>query len=246
MSMEQRKDMKFAGTMTVPGGLYKRVTCAGAIIVDGDIDCLELKVNGNYSGNGSMKATNAVINGGADIGGDLKTEDFRVFGQAKIGGGISGGVVRADGKLVAQKGVKVDRVVINGEIDTRGDCEAETFICAGSAEIEGALNAGDVSIKMYGPVRIGEIGGEKIAVHKGHESTLGRIASAVLTPLGLHDARLVAETIEGDEIYLEHTSAKVVRGGRVTIGKGCEIDRLEYRTDYKACSGTSVLQHVKI
>jgi hypothetical protein len=32
----------------------------------------------------------------------------------------------------------------------------------------------------------------------------------------------------------------------VTLGKGCEIDRVEYRTDYKSSDGTSVLQHVKI
>lgn len=246
MSKEQRNDFKFAGKMTIPGGIYKRLSCDGEITVDGDADCLELKVNGKYNGTGNMKAANAVIRGGADFDGDLKTEDLKVFGQAKVDGSLSGGVVRADGKLSALKGIKVDRATINGEIVTRGNCEAEVFLCTGSIDIEGSLNAGDIAIRMYGPCRAGEIGGEKINVRKGHEGTLGKIASAVLNPLGIHQARLVAETIEGDEVYLEHTAAKVVRGGHVTIGPGCEIDRVEYRTDYKASAGTSVLQHVKI
>ena len=238
--------MKFAGSMTVPGGMFRRVTCAGTIVVDGDLDCLELKVNGTYTGTGNTKATNAVINGGSDFRGDLRTEELKVFGQAEITGGLYGGVIRSEGKLVVLKGIKVDRATVNGQLVARGDCDAESFACTGSFEIEGALNAGDLQVKLYGPARVREIGGEKITVRKGHEGTLGKIASAIFETIGFHQSRLEAETIEGDEIYLEHTTAKVVRGGRVSIGPGCEIDRVEYRTDYKAAVETSVLQHVKV
>lgn len=246
MSTEPRRDMKFTGKMTIPGGFYKRVSCDGEITVDGDIDCLEIKVNGKYNGTGNMKATSAIIRGTADVNGDLKSDDLKVFGQVTVDGSLSADTVRSEGKLSVRDDIKVDRVAVTGQLTTRGNCEAEVIICNGFVEIEGALNAGDISIKLYGPSHVREIGGEKINVRKGSENPLGKIAAAVFNPFGYYQAHLVAETIEGDDIYLEHTTAKVVRGGRVTIGKGCEIDRVEYRTDYKASSGTSVLQHVKI
>ncbi|MCL6576409.1 hypothetical protein [Kyrpidia sp.] len=40
------------------------------------------------------------------------------------------------------------------------------------------------------------------------------------------------ETIEGDDIYLENTRARVVRGTRVQIGPGCQIGLLEYSEDF--------------
>jgi cytoskeletal protein CcmA (bactofilin family) len=163
-----------------------------------------------------------------------------------VDGSLSGGSVRAEGKLSVGKDTKVDRATIVGQMITRGKLEAESFVCSGYVEIEGSLNAGDIAIKMYGPCHAAEIGGEKINVRRGHEGPIGKIASAFFDTVGFNKAILVAETIEGDDIYLEYTSAKVVRGGRVTLGKGCEIDRVEYRTDYKASDGTSVLQHVKI
>jgi len=246
MTTERRNDLKFAGRMTIPGGIYKRVTCDGEITIDGDTDCLELRVNGKFNGTGNMKAANAIIKGGADFGGDLETKDFKVFGEGTVDGNLSGGEIRVDGKLSARKDIKLERAVINGQLIARGNCEAESFVCSGSAEIAGSLNAGDIVFKMYGPCHAAEIGGEKVNVRKGHEGPLGKIASALFDTFSFHQSRLEAETIEGDHVYLEYTSAKVVRGGRVTIGPGCEIDRVEYRTDYKAAAGTSVLQHVKV
>jgi cytoskeletal protein CcmA (bactofilin family) len=186
MKMEQRRDMKFAGSMTVPGGLYKRVTCNGSITVDGDIDCPEIKMNGTYNGTGKTKATNAVINGGGDFSGDLKVEDLKMSGQAIIDGGLSGGSVKADDKLSVRKDVKVDRATIVGQLVTRGQCGAEMFSCNGFVEIEGSLNSGDVNTKLYGLSHVKEIGGEKINVRKGHESMLGKIATALFDTLGFH------------------------------------------------------------
>ena len=40
---------------------------------------------------------------------------------------------------------------------------------------------------------------------------------------------LTTELIEGDEIYLENTNAKIVRGNNITIGEGCNIGLIEYR-----------------
>ncbi len=43
-----------------------------------------------------------------------------------------------------------------------------------------------------------------------------------------HEAGFEAETIEGDDVYLEATHATAVRGRRVVIGPGCVIQEVEY------------------
>ena len=72
------------------------------------------------------------------------------------------------------------------------------------------------------------------------------LLTAILSPLNFYKAHLKAETIEGDDVYLEHTTAQVVRGNTVTIGEGCEIDLVEYRTDFKKTPGASVLKDMKV
>ena len=53
----------------------------------------------------------------------------------------------------------------------------------------------------------------------------------MFTPNG--HSELVADIIEGDDIYLENTHAKVVRGNNITLGPGCEIAFVEYKNDFK-------------
>ena len=80
-----------------------------------------------------------------------------------------------------------------------------------------------------------EIGGETIRVDRGHKFGLfGRFK------------KLTAEIIEGDDIYLECTRAKVVRGGKVVIGYGCEIELVEYRTDFERANDAKVAKNQKL
>ncbi len=56
---------------------------------------------------------------------------------------------------------------------------------------------------------------------------------------------LRTNSIEGDRVELEYTTAMVVRGKEVIIGEGCKIDRVEYTETFQAQPGT-VGQAVKI
>ena len=44
---------------------------------------------------------------------------------------------------------------------------------------------------------------------------------------------LTTDVIEGDDIYLEYTKAKIVRGKDIELGQGCEIGLIEYKDSYK-------------
>ena len=54
------------------------------------------------------------------------------------------------------------------------------------------------------------------------------------------EKRLTAETIEGDVVWLENTTAKVVRGKNVTVGPGCVVDLVEYAESYTPAGAPQV------
>jgi len=246
MSTELRKDLKYLGKMTSPGGVYKRVNFEGEVTIDGDLDCLEIKVNGILNEKGSLKLNTGKINGYAAVNGNMEANDININGELKVDGNISVKKIVSNGKLVSKGEISSEEMDINGELKVNGNCEAETFNLKGVFNIEETLNADDITVKLYGPSETKEIGGSKIHVQKGGDNKLMEILTAILSPLNFYKAHLKADTIEGDDVYLEHTTAQVVRGNTVSIGDGCEIDLVEYRTDFKKTQGASVLKDVKV
>jgi cytoskeletal protein CcmA (bactofilin family) len=246
MSTELRKDLKYLGKMTSPGGVYKRVNFEGEVTIDGDLDCLEIKVNGILNEKGSLKLNTGKINGYAAVNGNMEANDVNINGELKVDGNISVKKIVSNGKLVSKGEISSEEMDINGELKVNGNCEAETFNLKGVFNIEETLNADDITVKLYGPSETKEIGGSKIHVQKGGDNKLMEILTAILSPLNFYKAHLKADTIEGDDVYLEHTTAQVVRGNTVSIGDGCEIDLVEYRTDFKKTQGASVLKDVKV
>jgi hypothetical protein len=57
---------------------------------------------------------------------------------------------------------------------------------------------------------------------------------------------LTVRIIEGDDIYLENTHAKVVRGNNIEIGPGCEIKLVEYKYSFKKDEMAEVGTHKNI
>jgi cytoskeletal protein CcmA (bactofilin family) len=134
-----------------------------------------------------------------------------------------------------------DTATIKGSIAVNGDVEYETFDSSGSFEIKGLLTADTVKIALsFGHSTAEEIGGSKITVKKG----------AWLIPftnisLSKKEGFLTAKVIEGDEIYLENTTADVVRGNHVKIGPGCQIGLVEYTNAFTHDSSSTVKTNTK-
>ena len=57
---------------------------------------------------------------------------------------------------------------------------------------------------------------------------------------------LSCNLIEGDNVYLENTIAKTVRGNNVTIGPGCKIELVEYKNNLKMDDEVKVSTHKKM
>lgn len=237
-------DVKIAGTGTVATGKYRNVSIAGSANLAGDIECVDLKVNGSAGGRGTLKAQTVVVNGDMSYDGDIQASvSAKVNGSTHLGGSLNAGSLKVAGSADVQGSLSGNEVVVQGALSVGGDCEVERFVSEGAITVGGLLNAGAVDIQLYAPCSVREIGGEAITVRYGGGNAIRRIV-AMFVPIA--DIRLTAETIEGDDVRLERTTARVVRGNSVVIGPGCDIQLVEYTEAYSAVPDAKVKEARKV
>ncbi|NOU98016.1 hypothetical protein GC093_33025 [Paenibacillus sp. LMG 31456] len=240
-----RGDLIISGSGSTAGGTFNNVKINGEGTISGDIDSIEFKTNGSSRTQGNVKSTIIKVNGITRIEGNVDAEQLNVNGQTDIGGDVSVRVLKLQGKSDIGGNLTGDLLEIGGELKVQRDCEAETFLQKGSFIIGGMLNAGKIDIQLFGPCKAKEIGGETISVKRtGLALSLHKIIHSLFIT-GFED-RLTVDTIEGDDIYLEYTTAKIVRGNRVNIGPGCEIIHVEYKDHFEQVKGAQVSEFSKL
>jgi cytoskeletal protein CcmA (bactofilin family) len=240
MENETRQDLTIAGSASAPGGTYKDARISGAGKITSDLDCVRFEVSGAATVSGSVKAESVRISGATKIEGDLESGEARVSGSIEVQGGVTAKELKVDGSASIGGGISAEKAEIRGALKAKGDCNADDFVSKGSFAIDGLLNAENIDISLYGNSHAREIGGGTIHVCVEKNAFLG--LHAVIHALFSHADSLTAESIEGDEIHLEHTKAKVVRGNNVTLGPGCEIGLVEYKTGFDKADDAKVTE----
>jgi cytoskeletal protein CcmA (bactofilin family) len=226
MEHQERRDLNINGIVGGQGGIYRSVTINGQGKMHGDLDCVDFRCDGRTKVLGSMKAESAEIHGVAHIEESCDSKTLSIHGTCNIGGHLTG-----------------DDIEIHGFLKIKGNCDAESFHANGGFRVHGLLNAGTVEVKLLAPSEAKEIGGGVIRIERpAHPTPFNKIIQSILPQL---DA-LKVETIEGDDIYLENTKAKVVRGTNVTIGQGCEIGLVEYKQNYLRDESAKVTESKQI
>lgn len=233
-------DLSIAGSGSADGGRYRNARINGNGRIDGDLECRSFKSAGHSHVYGNLAALEVIVRGSGSVSGNVRTELLSVSGNGDIRGDVAAGQVKVNGSTGIGGSLTTDTAVIRGSVQIGGDCEAEKFEAYGNFEVGGLLNAGLIDIRLFGPCRASEIGGESIQVRKnGFLNSLASLFGSKLTSLE-------AGIIEGDVIYLEHTSASVVRGRDVKIGPGCEIGRVEYSNTLYVDSHSAVAERFQL
>ncbi|WP_139693247.1 hypothetical protein [Sporolactobacillus terrae] len=160
-----------------------------------------------------LSAESMIINGSCKVKGDVHGERIQSDGQTKVFGAMHGDSISSSGMLVVEKDLESEELAVNGPLKVGGLCSAD--------RIEMVLSGMTSRIK--------EIGCGTLTVRRQTAATA--LFASLLSAMGKR--RLIVDTIEGDDIYLEDTEANVVRGDRVKIGPGCMIGRVIYRSDYQ-------------
>lgn len=218
-------DLIMNGVATAAGGHYRNVRMDGVGKVEGSLQAERFEANGVLAVRGGIRA------------GELEHH-----GRLKVEGGLSAARMRIDGIVRVEGDLSGERLELNGICTVRGDMAFERLEAAGTFDVEGLINAGHVGIRLFGRAKAREIGGETIRVGK---TASGRWKSLLRWVYPKWHPELQADTIEGDDIELAHTIAETVRGGRVTIGPGCRIGRVEFRTELRVHASSQVGEEVK-
>ncbi len=235
----KRGSLSIAGAGKASGGLYERVTISGAGRVDGDVEAESVEISGAGKIIGKVKANRVSVAGACriigavtaqkcdaagawKIGGDVQSEQFKAAGAGKVEGSVHAQEFSSAGVTKIAKNLRAQRAKFSGVLTADGDVEASEFRGHGAFRIAGLLAADQLELELGERSWAREIGGECITVRK-RESLWGWLAR-----WWGRQIELSAELIEADEIHLEATRAKIVRGKRVTLGPECRIERVEY------------------
>lgn len=220
MMEENNNDLIGDGIGNFPGGTYRNVTVNGVGSIQGDVKCIDFKCSGLARINGNLKAESVTTDGMGRVNGDVECDKLCV-----------------GGKLDISKDLRADYVELNGMVKVDGNLDAENFVSCGSFSIGGLLNAETIDIGMQWMCQAKEIGGKDINVHMDR-------AKAKIGILG-KPVRLTSDCIEGDNICLEYTYAKVVRGNNIKIGPGCRIELAEYTGKFEKADNAEVKESKK-
>ena len=223
--MKNMSDLRINGHGSANGGKYDSVNINGSGRIDGDLDCIDLKINGQCNLKGNVNANHMKINGNSSIDGTVESKKWKLMVLQILKG------------VYPQKTLKFTGVSVE-------DCNAESLKIGGSFKIEGLLNADELELILYGSSQADEIGGSKITIKRKGKYDLFSLKSIIFAFEG--GKELITQTIEGDEIYLENTKAKIVRGDSIELGPGCGIDLVEYKNSFKMNDDSAVTEHKKI
>ncbi len=171
------------------------------------------------------------IHGSGSLGGLVRCNDFFSSGAVRGEALICIGEMKTTGNAVFSGDLSVGKLIASGSVSC-GD-----VIAKDSVKLCGSLHAGNVTAKeahIDGVIHCeGQINSEKISINFQNRMTIGSIAGDVIC---LHKKGLrpmfgnirVLTAVEGDEIELERTECPLVKGRKVTIGKGCRIELVQY------------------
>ncbi|MCC3359532.1 polymer-forming cytoskeletal protein [Bacillus sp. REN16] len=223
VNVENHGDLIINGMGSSGGGSFKKVLINGKGNVQGDVECNDFTINGTGTVTGNIKGNEGKISGSGNIEGSIEFDQFAIEGTGVIDGDATVNKMRISGKGKIGGSLKGEEIRIRGKATIEEDCEAEEFKGEGGFVIGGLLNADVIDISIAGECRAEEIGGRTIKVKKGIFSFLNNLFKSV------YPVSLTTEIMEADEIEIEYTNAKIVRGNNVNIGPNCEIDIVEYK-----------------
>jgi cytoskeletal protein CcmA (bactofilin family) len=246
MKEKNINDLKINGIMNLPGDTFNNVKINGHLTLTSDLVCNDIVVNGMLNVEGKIKAIKGKVNGSADFNDNIEFDSLVVIGKSLSNGDSRIKNLKIEGQMRIAKSLTADEVNVFGILNVNENCNTEVFKTKGSFTVDGMLNAGTIDMEIHGRSTANEIGGEKITVTKGKKNYFNKIIKSIFSSFNFFDSRLIANVIEGDEIYLEYTKAKIVRGDSVEIGPGCEIDVVEFKNKYSKNDNSVVKENKKV
>lgn len=178
-----------------------------------------LNVRGSQMIPENVQAVTVHVIGHLNVSKNVTTTNLKVSGDCRIAGNCEAGQVNNLGSLRVQH-IKADKVVSSGYLSVAQEAVAETFYAEGAVKIKRLTADRDIEIRLGNRSTI-EImrSGSNIIVKPS-----SKLINTVMQPF----RKLTCESIEGQNITLYRTTAKLVCGEEVVVGPGCSIGEIRY------------------
>jgi len=244
------ENLNISGMGTMSGGEYNDVSISGMGTVSGDLKAVSVQVSGNGVFKGDFASKGLSVSGRVVFDKDVSAENGEISGSLECKGDLTIGKAVVSGRIAVGGDLKTNYIEVFGYLSLKGGLEAENFTCKGSFIIEDLLNSESIDISIGGFCSVKEIGCEKILVRIGKMSnTFSQIIQFFYTSISgksIKNNKLVAQSIEGNDVNLEHTEAEIVRGKTVRIGQRCVIEKVEYSDTISIDPDAKVKEIVKL
>ncbi len=251
-------NLRISGSGSAGGGRYNVASISGSGKITGDVDCEKFSISGSgkvegsviansFSISGSGKVTgdlscvNGSISGSCSVIGSLQANKFSISGSGKVGGNVKGEDFTISGSGNVDGKINATDVKLYGSVSVGQGIEGEIITIKGAIKTPGMINGDEVNIELNGGGEVDEIGATKVRVSKAY-TNMNVVGKLICKLFSQNYGYLNVKTIEADEIYLENTVADVVRGGKITIGEGCKIKRIEYSESLEKTNSESVVE----
>lgn len=239
MNHTNNYNLTINGSGSSGGGSFNKARIRGEGTITDHFQCNSFKSHGSCEILGNMKVGAMDVFGSAELRKNLQGNEVKIIGAANISGNVEAKSTKIRGTIDIGGNLAGDMINVKGGLNVKGDCEVESFVLNGVFEINGIINAGNIDISLkWATSKVKEIGGEKINIHRNK--------SLFSFPFNKAPGELVAELIEGDEIYIEYSKVAVVRGNEVEIGPGCEIGLVEYKKSFKQAKESTIKEYKQI
>lgn len=257
--------VKVMGSGKIEGDIdANTISTAGSCRIDGNVKAGKLKTAGSCKVDGNVEAKEITTTGSCQIDGRVKAGYFKCSGSHSVAKNLIADEIMIAGAFKAGGDVEADKILARGSLDIGGLLSADELMIELRGRSEAREIGGErIEVRRCGEFREWRTGKFRRKMERAREK-LDRLGIEIdLSDIfeGLekfmmsfggagwgwgHHGSLEAETIEGDDIYLEATKAQVVRGRRIIIGEGCEIDTVEYSDSLEVDESATVKRQLKM
>lgn len=237
-----RQDVKSVGDITLERGFYGKISCAGDLLLKGDLEAYSIKAAGDLEAIENVKVETLRVYGDAEFRKDVEAIEAKIYGDAEIFGHFQCQDLKVFGECTLKK-LDAEKLTVFGALERAEEVNAEKAEFSGEVEITGVLNVGHGEFRLVGDSKVGEIYCESLSVESDGEFFNGVLSGLISRG---KSGTLTSDLIEGDDIYLENTTAKMVRGNKIKIGPGCRIQRVEYNEKLEVHSSAEVKEKVEL
>lgn len=231
-------DMRVNGSLSAGRITVEKLTVDGRLSAGDEIAADSTNINGMTSVSGNLRTEELDVDGNLTVDGSLAAGNTKVDGRLKCSGVTTAAAFRCDGMASLQNGLFAKSIDVDGMLTVTGNMEAESIRANGKISSTAQISAD--TIRLYGMVKADEIVGDDIEIKY---ADIASFAAGLLNSLfgsNLRNDTRSANLIEATTINLEGVCAGVVSGEHVTIGKNCQIDRLDCTGDYTIDASSTV------